>query len=185
MPIARCLINRPRRRTRRGAFLANPSYLLPSLLHSPFGSTSNELREDQRIRRRESFLSCLHSKTHCPRESGRRLSDGHRTWNRSAFDAGRGGRPHSGKGFKDMHAVTPFSLHQVCSACVLVCVDVSKVRIPCCGAVPALAGWLCWSSGCKEPRMASSTSRVGWSAKQLAKMGMGSLAVRRRADGRE
>ena len=30
MPIARCLINRPRRRTRRGAFLANPYYLLPS-----------------------------------------------------------------------------------------------------------------------------------------------------------
>ena len=72
------------------------------------------------------------------RGRGRLLSDGRRTWNRSAFDAGR---PHSGKGFQDMHAV---SLHHVGSANVLVCVDVSEVGTPCCGEVPALAGRLCW-----------------------------------------
>ena len=103
-------------------------------------------REDQPIRRRESFLSCLHSKTHCPRDeraAGDCRTDVGLGIEVHLMPACRGrGRPHSGKGFQDMHAVTPFSLHQVGSAGVLVCVDVSKVRIPCCGAVPALAGWL-------------------------------------------
>ena len=54
----------------------------------------------------------------------RAAGDRRRTWNRSAFDAGRG-QPHSGKGFQDMHAVTPFSLHPGWQCrCTRMCVDV-------------------------------------------------------------